>query len=272
MKIFHATLCALLCVGAAFSQAACGNRSKTDAQAGGANASSNNATTADDEPRETADKSSGVAGTESAEALALVEKGWEAYRSNRDEEAAAAFRQAVEIDPDFAEAHYKLGLAYDALQKDEEADKAYEEAVRAYRKFVESHEDDWDAHYHLGLALSKLRKHDEAVKAFRQATKLSPEDSDLFYELGLAHSKVAQYDEAVTALKKALDLNPDNYRAQEELERAQAGKVRRDAFLKQQERLQKQQAQKGQKNANANGNANVPPANTAAPAPTPSAP
>src|SRR5687767_2093330 len=57
------------------------------------------------------------------DALALLERGKEAYRANRDEEAIEHFRRAAELSPDFAEAHYRLGLAYNATKQTEEADK-----------------------------------------------------------------------------------------------------------------------------------------------------
>src|SRR3712207_6777761 len=55
--------------------------------------------------------------TESAEALEHFEKGMQAYKRNRDKEAVEAFAAAVKADSDFAEAHYRLGLAYVATKQ-----------------------------------------------------------------------------------------------------------------------------------------------------------
>jgi tetratricopeptide (TPR) repeat protein len=94
--------------------------------------------------------------------------------------------------------------------------------------------------------------------------KQAPEDSDKYYELGLAHSKLAQYAEAVRALEKALDIDPDFFRAAEALTRAREGLDRRQAFLKD---LEKMRQKKPKSNANVNTNASAP-----APTPPPSAP
>src|ERR687886_175202 len=55
------------------------------------------------------------------DARALFEHGMDAYRHDRDEEAVAAFKRAVELDPEFAEAFYRLGLAYNVTRQGEEA-------------------------------------------------------------------------------------------------------------------------------------------------------
>jgi tetratricopeptide (TPR) repeat protein len=178
----------------------------------------------------------------SSEAQRYFDEGTVAYKANRDQEAVEAFQQAVRVQPDYPEAHLKLGLAFAALGQDDAADKEYQTAVAQYKNFTRRNPKDADAHFHLGLAHTKLGKHDEAVKAYREAVRLQPDDGDKQYELGLAHTKLAQYKEAVAALNKAIEIDPDNFRATDALERAQAGLGRREAFLKQQEK-----ALKGQK-------------------------
>src|SRR5260370_11177783 len=70
------------------------------------------------------------------EAQALVDKGRELDKNNQDEEAAAAFKRAVEIDPNFAEAHFRLGLAYAALERKPEAEESYKKSIDLYKKVV----------------------------------------------------------------------------------------------------------------------------------------
>jgi tetratricopeptide (TPR) repeat protein len=184
------------------------------------------------------------------DARALYERGLDAYKHDRDEEAVEHFRRAVELSPDFAEAHYRLGLAHSALKQADEADKAFADAVKAYEKIVRHEPKNSDAYYFLGLCLEKLGKYDEAVKALKEAVKNSPEENDdKYFELGSAHFKIAQYDEAVRALNKTLEINPDHFPAQELLEDARNGAQRLAEFRKRQEQLRKQQ------NGNANSNA-----------------
>ena len=207
----------------------------------------------------------------SGDAQALYEQGLAAYKADRDEEAVEKLKQAVELAPEFAEAHYRLGLAYNATKQREEADKAFEAAVKAYEKVTKREPKNSDAYYFLGLSYEQLGKYDEAVKALKEAVKNSPEENDdKYFELANAHFKIAQYDEAVKALNKVLELNPDNFPAQELLEQAKNGAQRVAEFRKRQEQLRRQQnANSNANNANANSNAAPRPnSNSAASPPT----
>jgi len=201
---------------------------------------------------------------EQGDAQSYVAQGDEFLKNDQDAEAAESFRRAVEKDQEYAEGYLKLGLAYNALNKDEDAEKAYKSAVEAYEKRIRKDSKDARAFYEMGQAYYRMGKYEDASRALKQATKLEPENSDALYELGMAQSKLARYDEAVNSLGKAVELDPDNYRAVEALEKAQDGKKRLSEMVKHEEDALKKQAQKN-KNENANGNSN---ANTnASPAP-----
>src|SRR5689334_11156889 len=174
----------------------------------------------------------------SGDAQALYEEGLAAYKADRDEEAIEKLKQAVELAPDFPEANYRLGLAYNATKQREEAEKAFEGAVKAYEKVTKRDPKNSDAYYFLGISYEQLGKYDEAVKALKEAVKNSPEENDdKYYELASAHFKIAQYDEAVRALNKVLEINPNNFPAQELLEQAKNGAQRVAEFRKHQEEL-----------------------------------
>src|ERR1043166_1637404 len=68
-----------------------------------------------------------------ADARSLFERGVGEYRHDRDDEAAADLQKAVELDPDFPEAHYRLGLALHATGQKDEADKAFADPAKAYQ-------------------------------------------------------------------------------------------------------------------------------------------
>jgi tetratricopeptide (TPR) repeat protein len=242
MKALRVTLAAL-CVSAPLLLAGC-NRKPADADAGAA-------ATPAASPEQPPQPADGAAVAPTDDARALYERGLDAYRHDRDEEAVEHLRRAVELSPDFAEAHYRLGLAYNAMGKADEADKAFADAVKAYEKITKQEPKNSDAHYFLGLCYEKLGKYDEAVKALKEAVKNSPEENDdKYYELGFAHYKIAQYDESVRALNKALEVNPDYPRAEELLEQAKSGAKRLEEFRKRQEELRKKQTP-GSKNSGA---------------------
>lgn len=178
------------------------------------------------------------------------------FDANENEKAIEAYKQAVKLNPDFAEAYFKMGITYSLLEKEQEAsenpdetptpkpakskkgkkdappptkaNKAFENAVKGYKKILAKNPKDDVSHYNLGRAYNKLNDDKEAEKSLRQAVKLNPEDSVYQTELGAILIKLAQYDEAVSALKKAIELDETNLQAEEMLEDAQAGKKRVD--------------------------------------------
>lgn len=178
------------------------------------------------------------------------------FDANENEKAIEAYRQAVKLNPDLAEAYFKLGIVYSLLENEQEvsenpddlptptpkktkrskkdappptkANKAFENAVKAYKKFLVKNPKDDAAHFNLGRAYNKLNDDKEAEKSLRQAVKLKPDDSEYQTELGAILIKLAQYDEAVSALKKAVKLDETNLQAEEMLEEAEAGKKRVD--------------------------------------------
>src|ERR1043166_10311065 len=68
------------------------------------------------------------------QAQALVEKGKELYRNDQDEQAVDIFKQAIQSDPNNAEAHLRLGMSYAALDKKDDADDEYKKSIELFRK------------------------------------------------------------------------------------------------------------------------------------------
>jgi len=178
---------------------------------------------------------------ERSEARVYLEKGLKFYRNDEDTQAAEAFQQALKLDPELAEAHFRLGLTYDALGQEQEAEAAYKKAVETYKKYlsINGNNDDAEAHYNLGQTYAGLHLYNEAVREYRQATRLKPDDAAIHYDLGLALMRLAQYDEASRAFAKSLELDPENYRAEDELAEAREGVNRIRTGKKHQEELLK---------------------------------
>ena len=180
-----------------------------------------------------------------------LEKGKELFRNDQDAEAVLAFMEAVRLDPDLPEAHFRLALGYESLGKREEAEAEYKKAVEAYKKYFDENRDDAEAHYVLGQTYANLGQYSEAIREYRQATKLKDDDPDIYYDLGVAHTKLAQYDLAAAAFSKSLEIDPDYYRAQDGLDEAKEGIKRIRAGRKHQEQLLKKQKEEELKKAGA---------------------
>ena len=184
-------------------------------------------------------------------ARGLLDKGKELYRNDQDAEAVLALMEAVRLDPDLAEAHFRLALGYESVGKQEEAETEYKKAVEAYKKFLEENPNDAEAHYALGQTYAGLSQYSDAIREYREATKLKEDDPDIYYDLGVAHTKLAQYDAAATAFSKSLEIDPDYYRAQDGLDEAKEGIKRIRAGRKHQEDLLKKQKEDELKKAGA---------------------
>lgn len=182
-------------------------------------------------------------------ARSLLDKGKELYLNDQDAEAVLAFMEAVRLDPDLAEAHFRLALGFESLGKSEEAESEYKKAVAAYKKYLDENSDDAEAHYALGQTYAGLSQYSEAIREFREATKRKEDDPDIYYDLGVAYTKLAQYDAAAAAFSKSLEIDPDYYRAQDGLDEAKEGIKRIRAGRKHQADLMKKQKEEELKKA-----------------------
>jgi tetratricopeptide (TPR) repeat protein len=176
---------------------------------------------------------------ERSQARLYLDQGKELYRDDQDEKALEVFQQAVKLDPDLAEAYFRLGLTFDALGQEQEAEEAYKKAIEKYKKHLQQNNQDAEAHYNLGQTYAGLSLYNDAVGEYRQATRLKSDDADIYYDLGEALTKLARYDEAAAAFSKSLEIDPENYRAEEALEEAREGVKRIRAGRKHQEDLLK---------------------------------
>lgn len=176
---------------------------------------------------------------------AVLAEGNRLLDENQTELAIQAYKQAVKLNPDLAEAHFQLGIACALLEMQYEqsgtvdpdnpdarvksrSQKAFEKAVETYKKWLAANRNDDTAHFNLGRTYYKLDKLEEAEKEFRQAVKIKPDDTEYETELGAILVKMAQYRDAIGPLKKAVDLDPANERAANLLEDAEAGRQRLD--------------------------------------------
>ncbi|CEG11502.1 hypothetical protein MSIBF_A1490001 [groundwater metagenome] len=89
------------------------------------------------------------------------------YYTKRFEEAEKEFREAIRLNPNYADAHNNLGNLLIILNRYEEAEKEFREAIRLNPNYA-------DAHNNLGNLLKNLKRFEEAEKEFREAIRINP--------------------------------------------------------------------------------------------------
>jgi len=153
--------------------------------------------------------------------------------------AEVACRKSIEIDPDDADAHYKMGRVFEHFHDDpEKAAESYREAVRlnpshsdawgslawvchrkakdpvaaqeAYEKALELAPEAWWCRTNYGSFLQEeVQQFAEAEIQFRQVVEKDPKPARTWFNLGnLLTSHLGRDDEAEAAYRKALEFEP----------------------------------------------------------------
>ena len=74
-----------------------------------------------------------------------------------------------------------MGLAYDAIGKEQEAEDSYKKAIELYKKYLEENRKTPRSLQH-GAGLCRPPSYSEAVREYRQATRIKDDDADMFYD------------------------------------------------------------------------------------------
>lgn len=164
--------------------------------------------------------------------------------AGRLDEAAAAYRRAVSLEPDYAPAHSGLGSVLRQQGRVDEAVAHLETAVRLgpdfddarfnlanalrdggqlaqaiarYEELLQRRPDAVDLHANLGVALAEADRLDEAIVHFRRVVALAPHTVKAHYNLG--HSLLTRDDVAgaVDELSRAVQIDPQDVASREEL-------------------------------------------------------
>jgi tetratricopeptide (TPR) repeat protein len=135
-------------------------------------------------------------------AISHYNVGVELQSQGKVSEAVNHYRQAIQIDPEYAEAHNNLGNMLADEGKYNEAMKHFNEALRIRPKYAE-------AHNNLGVLLKSQGKFNEATGHFNEALKLRPDFAEAYNNLGIVFKQQNKFDQAISNYRKALQLRPD---------------------------------------------------------------
>jgi len=129
---------------------------------------------------------------------------WGKQKEKKD--VIAYYREALRLDPYYAEAMVNLGIALAEQGQ-------LEEAVSHFRKALFIKPDLDQAHVNLAQALILQGNFEESVSHYEAALRLQPSSSELHLRLGVAYGRTKQYSRSIEHFRKAVILQPDNYQA-----------------------------------------------------------
>jgi predicted O-linked N-acetylglucosamine transferase (SPINDLY family) len=116
-------------------------------------------------------------------------------------DATDLLRRAIELRPDFAEAHNDLGVIFGATGK-------FVEAIACFDDAIANKPDYHEAHNNRGNALTRLGRADEAIASHKKALALRPNDSPTYMYIGNVLEAQGRSVEAAEQYAKALAIAP----------------------------------------------------------------
>ena len=164
-----------------------------------------------------------------------LESGQRYFEKEKFEEAAIEFRNAIGVDPRYADAHYQLAMTY---LKTRQWPRANQELVRTielqpanYPARIEmaklliaagdlqqaqeqtdvllrDRSNDGKSHFVAADLLAAQNRPTAALQEIQKAIALDPDDSDFYLDLALMQLKNGQSEAAETNFKKAIETNP----------------------------------------------------------------
>jgi tetratricopeptide (TPR) repeat protein len=127
-------------------------------------------------------------------------------------EAGTHLTAALQLNPDFAEAHNATGVH--SLMRGE-----IESAVAHFKDAIRLKADYALAHNNLGTALGNQGRFDDAILSYKQAVTVDPGYAEAHANVAVLLAQQGKNDDAISHLKEALRVNPDNKMARDLLAR-----------------------------------------------------
>ncbi|HEY8023431.1 MAG TPA: tetratricopeptide repeat protein, partial [Burkholderiaceae bacterium] len=127
-------------------------------------------------------------------------------QQGRVDAAEAAYRQAIAINPHLAEAQNNLGLVLYATGRVDAAMDAYHAAINGNPGLCE-------AHVNLGNVLKEREQYDDAIACYRAALTIDAANVEAHCNLGTAYMVQDLLHEAIDSYRAALALDPNFFDA-----------------------------------------------------------
>jgi len=157
----------------------------------------------------------------------------EFFKAGDPDNAIQEYKNALELNPNNAEAHIKLGFLFYNVKG------MHKEGMEHYYKAIQLNPGDPRIHHDLGMALLHQRKFDEAVKHLSEALRRMPDGLDkqynavnMHHNLGRALFYTGKSKQALVHFSEAVRLDPNHAEAHYHLALALAEQRELDQALR----------------------------------------
>ena len=140
-------------------------------------------------------------------ALMELEKGNNFYFRKDYQNAINSYTNAINIQPNFAEAYNNRGNAYTNL-------KNFQAALNDLQTAVRYNSVDARIHNNLGNVYLEMENYGAAINSYTQAINLNPNLFTAYFNRALAYSYLGQFQNALPDAQRAMQLNPADADAQ----------------------------------------------------------
>lgn len=123
-------------------------------------------------------------------------------KANMPDEAIAAAKDLVDLDPQNADAVYNLGYMYVKEER-------FKEAVDVFKRAIELRPSFEYAYMNLGYSYSQLNQFSNAISAFQELVKITPENDNAWFNIAVNYMQQKKWSSAVEPLRKVVELRPD---------------------------------------------------------------
>ena len=123
------------------------------------------------------------------------------------QDAMPSFKEAIRINPDYAEAHYQLGSIYRNFAFwHEGAKESLDDAIASFKETIRINPDHAKAHYELGIIYDRLNRYDDGLASLEKHTRIKPNDISSQLVLARLYKNTKDYEKAIFYAAKVKNL------------------------------------------------------------------
>jgi tetratricopeptide (TPR) repeat protein len=149
-------------------------------------------------------------------AMVEVQSALEQIKAGRTAEALSGLRRAIDLNPDFPDAHLELGRLIRGSRGDPH------DAIAEFRRVLSVDPECAEAHYEIGVTLEQAGRKSEALPEYQIAVEMAPCNLDAKKALAKAALDARQWALAASQFRSVIALEPDNSDARRQFEFAVA--------------------------------------------------